>query len=284
MHGTRKDFDVVTREQILDMVETWVNRPQVRSVDIDQVDEGRERGGRWRHGVTSLVTEVDIGKLYDIIKALIKHRYVPDADGDRPIHWDLVDATTCIVPYIAKVRKGDAQAALRAAQEYARLSSDFIARSIADDRPVRDAAADDSADKIAPRVDTEHGYHRGFETESEWLDAVRRSTRAALGLDLEHITGGLRDNLERLAARMMDGPAPSRRPYVQAIRDRSNGGRIVKIQVRFTDRTHGDALILTVSPDGIVNDLDGSSEFDLTPFQRPSFVKWTDLSGRVDPA
>lgn len=77
MNGTRKDYDSVSRTEVEDLVRVFLDSPQRQSL---------------RGGFAEVHTE-DKEDLDDLIRALVKYRYAPDPDGDRPIRWQLCDWT-----------------------------------------------------------------------------------------------------------------------------------------------------------------------------------------------
>lgn len=76
MRGTRKDYTHPTRVEVLNLVQAYLDAPQ------------RESDGGFAE-----VPEGDVAELDALILALIKYRYEPDPDGDRPIRWSLCDWT-----------------------------------------------------------------------------------------------------------------------------------------------------------------------------------------------
>jgi hypothetical protein len=74
MRGTRKDYDTPTREVVLALVQTYLDAP-----------------ARVSDGGFAEVPEGDKDELDALILALVKYRYEPDSDGDRPIRWSLCD-------------------------------------------------------------------------------------------------------------------------------------------------------------------------------------------------
>lgn len=79
MRGTRKDWDGASREEVLAIVEKFL--------------EGGVRKDPKNRGGFAEVAEGDKDELDEIIRALVKFRYEPDPDGDRPIRWSLCDWT-----------------------------------------------------------------------------------------------------------------------------------------------------------------------------------------------
>lgn len=77
MHGTRKDYTDVPRVEIERLMKAFLDSPQRKS----------QRGG------FAEVKEGDKDELDALILALVKYRYEPDPDGDRPIRWQLCDWT-----------------------------------------------------------------------------------------------------------------------------------------------------------------------------------------------
>ena len=78
MRGTRKDFDEPTRMAVEDQLSLFLDLPQRKT----------NRGG------FAAVLPEDVQELDDLILALVKYRYAPDSDGDRPLRWSLCDWTT----------------------------------------------------------------------------------------------------------------------------------------------------------------------------------------------
>lgn len=77
MRGTRKDYTFPTRFEVLNLVQEYLDGAQRES----------------KRGDFAEVKENDIEEIDAIILALVKYRYAPDADGDRPIRWSLCDWT-----------------------------------------------------------------------------------------------------------------------------------------------------------------------------------------------
>ena len=67
---------MTTRVELLDLVQKFCDVPQ------------RESDGGFAE-----VPEGDKAELDALILALVKYRYEPDPDGDRPIRWSLCDQT-----------------------------------------------------------------------------------------------------------------------------------------------------------------------------------------------
>jgi hypothetical protein len=76
MQGTRKQFDQPTREAVEARVKAFLDDPQRKST------------GGWAE-----VPEWDRDELSALIRDLVKFRYEPDPDGDRPMEWQLCDRT-----------------------------------------------------------------------------------------------------------------------------------------------------------------------------------------------
>jgi len=77
MRGTRKDYVRPTRVEVMNLIQAFFDAPQRES----------KRGG------FAEVLEGDKDELDALILALVKYRYEPDSDGDRPIRWSLCDWT-----------------------------------------------------------------------------------------------------------------------------------------------------------------------------------------------
>lgn len=77
MRGTRKDYVTPSRFEVLNLVQEYLDGAQRES----------KRGG------FAEVKEKDIAEIDAVILALVKYRYAPDSDGDRPIRWSLCDWT-----------------------------------------------------------------------------------------------------------------------------------------------------------------------------------------------
>jgi hypothetical protein len=75
MRGTRKDWDEPTRDAVEVRVAAFLDRDQRPSI----------RGG------FADVPEGDMDELDALILNLVKYRYAPDPDGDRPVKWSLCD-------------------------------------------------------------------------------------------------------------------------------------------------------------------------------------------------
>lgn len=76
MRGTRKDYTDISREQVEALVKAYLDAPQ------------RDSDGGFAE-----VPEGDKEELDALILALVKYRYEPDPDGDRPLRWQLCDWT-----------------------------------------------------------------------------------------------------------------------------------------------------------------------------------------------
>lgn len=77
MNGTRKDYDPASRTEVENLVRVFLDSPARES----------KRGG------FAEVPAGDVEELDALILALVKYRYKPDPDGDRPIRWQLCDWT-----------------------------------------------------------------------------------------------------------------------------------------------------------------------------------------------
>lgn len=77
MRGTRGDYEAPTREEVEALVEKYLDAPFRAS----------KRGG------FADMPEGDKKELDTLIEALVKFRYEPDSDGDRPVKWNLCDWT-----------------------------------------------------------------------------------------------------------------------------------------------------------------------------------------------
>lgn len=81
-NGTRRDYETPSREDVLALVNKFLDSPQRKS----------ERGG------FASVGEHDVSEINDLVTALIKYRYEADPDGDRPIRWRFLDWKKVEIP------------------------------------------------------------------------------------------------------------------------------------------------------------------------------------------
>lgn len=79
---TRHDYDTPSPEDLRNRIEAWLAKPQQLSI---------------RNGFAD-VSSGDVEELDDLIRALVKYRYAPDPDGDRPILWSLLNWRTHEIP------------------------------------------------------------------------------------------------------------------------------------------------------------------------------------------
>lgn len=77
MSTTRRDYDTPSREDVEFLVRAFLDAPMRES----------------KRGRFAEVPEGNVGALDTLIRALVKYRYEPDPDGDRPVQWQLSDWT-----------------------------------------------------------------------------------------------------------------------------------------------------------------------------------------------
>jgi hypothetical protein len=78
MRGTRHEYDTPSRESVEALVKAFLDRPHQESV---------KGGFAW-------ADNEDLEELDHLLEALIKFRFAPDPDGDRPIRWSLCNWNT----------------------------------------------------------------------------------------------------------------------------------------------------------------------------------------------
>lgn len=111
MRGTRKDFNMPSRVEVLNLVNAFLDGPQRKS----------------KHGGFAEVPEGDKAELDALILALVKYRYEPDPDGDRPIRWLLSDwSREEILRFRPLPRGGKPQTRLAIAQLNVALASETL--------------------------------------------------------------------------------------------------------------------------------------------------------------
>jgi hypothetical protein len=109
MRGTRKQYDEPTREQVEALLKQFLDAPQRKS-----------------DGGFAEVPKGDKEELDAIVEALVKYRYEPDPDGDRPIKWDLCDWTRQEPSRFAMLPKDGTARRLDIAQMNVAIASDDL--------------------------------------------------------------------------------------------------------------------------------------------------------------
>jgi hypothetical protein len=87
--GTRRDYETPLKADVLAKVEKWFDVPPVPSSDTGSKDPAA-----WQLSVPCPAVPAAMTDLHDIITDLVKARFLPDSDGDRPLLYSLLDWTS----------------------------------------------------------------------------------------------------------------------------------------------------------------------------------------------
>lgn len=119
MRRTRKEFDTPRREDVQALIDQWFAEPH------------RESDGGF-----APCTDDDTTEMSELIRALVKFRFGPDSDGDRPLRWATLNWTTHEPPAVVYHLQQEPRTAeewlekIRQAQANAKMAADTAGRVV----------------------------------------------------------------------------------------------------------------------------------------------------------